>query len=108
MNPGPGAGNSQVKQTRLADYGIGNHVDARADWCRATGFEFQKVRGDKNCLYGALGRSVGKDQSEVRAEIAHYAGKNWDELKEHLGVLYSCADIHQTSDILILILTLDT
>lgn len=65
---------------KLADYGVGSHIDARADWCRARGFDFHKVRGDGNCLYGALGKSVGRDPAEIREEIAQYEEKSWEKL----------------------------
>ena len=90
-NPGPGAGNSQVRQAKLADYGIGVHVDARADWCRARGFEVDRVRGDGNCLYTALGRSIGRDQAEVRADVVDFALHEWRNLGD-IGAVYSLED----------------
>ena len=90
-NPGPGAGNSQVRQSKLADYGIGVHVDARADGCRARGFEIERCRGDGNCLYTALGKSIGRGQSEVRADLVSYATKNWYG-PEDIGAVYSIED----------------
>lgn len=98
-NPGPGVGNSQVRQAKLADYGIGVHVDARADWCRARGFEIERVRGDGNCLYTALGRSVGRDQGDVRSDIAGWANQHWADIVD-IGAVYSLADFfNETSEI---------
>ena len=98
-NPGPGVGNSQVRQAKLADYGIGVHVDARADWCRARGFEIERVKGDGNCLYTALGRSVGRDQGEVRSDIACWATQHWSDIVD-ISAVYSLADFSkETSEV---------
>ena len=60
------------------------------------GFEIERAKGDGNCLYSAIGRSAGKDQGEIRADVVRYAMDNWCELGD-IGAVYSLEDFIEES-----------
>eukprot|EP00972_Heterocapsa_arctica_P055061 8120863-Heterocapsa_arctica.AAC.1 len=60
-----------------------NLKDERAEWCREKGFVIQRVRGDGNCLYTCLGKSINLEGDQTRHLLIEKVNGCWDKIMEH-------------------------
>eukprot|EP00972_Heterocapsa_arctica_P080908 11924290-Heterocapsa_arctica.AAC.1 len=57
--------------------------DKRAERCREKRLIIERIRGDGDCLYSCLGKSMGLDGDHVRQIIVDRVEECWDQIMEH-------------------------
>eukprot|EP00972_Heterocapsa_arctica_P065316 9643534-Heterocapsa_arctica.AAC.1 len=74
-----------MKHIIVGDFPWGLHTlkDARAEWCREKRFIIERIRGDGNCLYTCLGKSVDLDGDQIRQIIVDRADECCKDLMEY-------------------------
>eukprot|EP00972_Heterocapsa_arctica_P071535 10568792-Heterocapsa_arctica.AAC.1 len=76
--------NKQHKQLKLGDLFCRNNIklDSKSEWCKALGFKIENIRGDGNCLYTNMGKSLEMNGNQVRKSIVEKANIYWSDIFE--------------------------
>eukprot|EP00972_Heterocapsa_arctica_P088771 13089346-Heterocapsa_arctica.AAC.1 len=57
-------------------------MDSKSEWCKALGFNIENIRGDGNCLYISLGKTLEMTGNQVRESIVEKANLYWSVIFE--------------------------
>eukprot|EP00972_Heterocapsa_arctica_P038111 5612068-Heterocapsa_arctica.AAC.1 len=53
---------------------------SKSEWCKALGFTTENIRGDGNCLYTSLGKTLEMNGNQVRDSIVEKSNMYWSDI----------------------------
>eukprot|EP00972_Heterocapsa_arctica_P036787 5415846-Heterocapsa_arctica.AAC.1 len=55
-------------------------MDSKSEWCKALGFNIENIRGDGNCLYSSLGKTLEMNGNQVRDSTVDKSNMHWRDI----------------------------
>eukprot|EP00972_Heterocapsa_arctica_P082184 12114457-Heterocapsa_arctica.AAC.1 len=52
-------------------------MDSKSEWCKALGYKIENIRGDGNCLYTSLWKTMQMTGNQVRESIVEKSNLYW-------------------------------